>query len=307
MRAIRLSLRVLFVLSFTAPLHAAVIGTVINIDGKPLPGAKVSLFAPELIAAQRSRLMAAEPQRTPLTTVSTDSNGRFSIDVPKEQPVADIRVEAAGYAPLAGWFGADEDAGAMLMTQAPDVRGTITANGKPVANATVVVLGTTEYTTKTDTEGHYSAPDPPKWAAHVILLHPDFAILDEPIGPLVAMKSPDFTMIAGVAISGRVVGEDGQTPAGDVPIFLDGWPAARSAADGTFTIAHARREWNTVEARSGNRIAQRARAGGVLPALKLARGAMMSGSVRDVKSQLPVAGTRVVIAPSGTLRDAILL
>lgn len=308
MRAIRLLLRVLFVLSFVVPLHAAVIGTVINMDGKPLPGAKVSLFAPELIAAQRSRLMAAEPQRTPLTTVSTDSNGRFSIDVPKEQPVADIRIEAVGYAPLAGWFAADEDAGAMLMTQAPAVRGTITANGKPLANATVVVLGAAEYTTKTDADGHYSVPDSSKWASEILVLHPDFAILVEPIGPLVAKKSPDFTMIAGVAISGRVVGEDGQTPAGDVPIFLDGWPAARSAADGTFTIAHARKEWTTVEARSGNRIAQRARAGGGALTLKLANGALISGNVRDVKSKLPVVGARVAIAPGrfgGATLDAI--
>ncbi len=52
MRAIRRLLCVSFVLSlFVAPLHAAVIGTVINIDGKPVTGAKVSLFAPELIAA----------------------------------------------------------------------------------------------------------------------------------------------------------------------------------------------------------------------------------------------------------------
>jgi len=38
----------------------------------------------------------------------------------------------------------------MLLTQAPSVRGTITANGKPVANATVIVLGGAEYTTRTD-------------------------------------------------------------------------------------------------------------------------------------------------------------
>ena len=306
MRAIRLLLWVLSVLSFIAPLDGAVIGTVINIDGKPLPGAKVSLFSPELIAAQRSRLLSAEPQRTPLATVLTDSNGRFSIGVPKEHPVADLRVEASGYAPMAGWFAADEDAGALLMTQASPVRGTITANGKPAANATVVILGATEYTTKTDAEGHYSAPDPSKWASRVLVLHPDFALVDEPVLPFGAKKNADFTMTAGVVVSGRVVSDDGQTPAGEVPIFLDGWPVAKSAADGTFTIAHARKAWNTVEARSGNRIAQRARPDGALPALKLAKGATIGGSVRDVKSQLPVAGARVVIAPTGPFRDASL-
>jgi len=306
MRAIRRLLCVSFVLSlFVAPLHAAVIGTVINIDGKPVTGAKVSLFAPELIAAAGPRMLAAEPQRTPLKTVSTDSSGRFSIDAPKEQTIVDIRVEANGYAPMAGRYPLDDDAGVILLTQAPSVRGTITANGKPVANATVVVLGAAEYTTRTDADGHYSAPDPSKWAYRVLVLDPDFAPVDETIGPYGTKKGPDFTITAGVAINGRVVGEDGQTPAGDVPLFLDGWPAGKSSADGSFTIAHARKEWTTVEARSGNRIAQRTRASGGSPTLKLAKGAVISGSVRDGKSQLPVTGARIAIG-SGRFREATL-
>lgn len=307
MRAIRRLLWVSSVLSsFVAPLHATVIGTVINIDGKPVNGAKVLLYSPELIAAQGPRMLAAEPQRTPLKTVSTDSSGRFSIDAPKEQTIVDIRVEASGYSPMAGRYPPDDDAGAILLTQAPSVRGTITSNGKPVANATVVVLGVAEYTTRTDADGHYSAPDLSKWAYRVLVLHPDFAPVDETIGPYGTKKGPDFTMIAGVAINGRVVSEDGQTPAGDVPLFLDGWPAGKSSADGTFTIAHARKDWNTVEARSGNRVAQRARTSTGSPALKLAKGGTISGSVRDVKSQLPVAGARVAIAPGGRFREATL-
>ena len=64
MRAIRRLLCISFVASsLVAPLRAAVIGTVINIDGKAISGVKVSLFAPELIAAQGPRLLSAEPQR----------------------------------------------------------------------------------------------------------------------------------------------------------------------------------------------------------------------------------------------------
>ncbi|MGA8809963.1 MAG: hypothetical protein WB973_18985, partial [Thermoanaerobaculia bacterium] len=69
MPAIRRLLCVAFVLSFVVSLHAAVTGVAINIDGKPVSGAKVSLFAPELMTAQGPRLMSADPQRTPLTTV----------------------------------------------------------------------------------------------------------------------------------------------------------------------------------------------------------------------------------------------
>ncbi|MDP9361418.1 MAG: carboxypeptidase-like regulatory domain-containing protein [Acidobacteriota bacterium] len=300
MRGIRRLLCVSFVLSsLVASLHAAVVGSVINIDGKPVTGAKVSLFAPELIAAQGPRLMSAEPQRKPLTTVTTDSGGKFSLDVPKDQTVVDVRIDAPGYAPSSGRYVADDDAGAILLTQAPIVRGTITANGKPVANATVAIFGNSEYTAKTDADGHYSAPDPSKWAFRVIILHPDYALVDELIGPNATKKGPDFSMTAGVAISGRVVAEDGQTPVADAQLFLDGWPAGKSAADGGFTITHAKKEWDTVEARSASRVAERARKAGASLTLKLAKGGSVSGSVRDVKSQLPVAGARVAIAPSG--------
>src|SRR5258708_38730951 len=100
MRAFRRLLCVSFVLSsLVLPLGAAVTGTVINIDGKAVTGAKVSLFAPELIASQGPRFQSAEPQRKPLATIATNSGGKFTFDVPKDQTVVDVRVEAAGYAP----------------------------------------------------------------------------------------------------------------------------------------------------------------------------------------------------------------
>jgi len=307
MPAIRRLLCVSFVLSCVVSLHAAVTGVAINIDGKPVSGAKVSLFALELVAAQGPRLMSAEPQRKPLTTVTTDSGGKFTIDVPKDQTVVDIRIDAAGYAPAGVRLLSDDDAGAMLLTQAPMVRGTITASGKPVANATVALFGGAEFTAKTDADGHYSAPDPSKWAFRVVVIHPDYAITEEQLGPAGTKKGPDFSMTAGVPVAGRVVSEDGQTAVADAQIFLDGWPAGKSAADGTFAIAHARKEWELVAARIGNRVAQRAHTTASAN-LKLAKGGTVSGSVRDMKSQLPVVGARVAVAPSGRFggREAAL-
>jgi hypothetical protein len=298
MPAIRRLLCLTFVLSFAVSLHAAVTGVAINIDGKPVSGAKVSLFAPELVAAQGPRLTSTEPQRKPLTTMTTDSGGKFTIDVPKDQTVVDVRIDAPGYAPSGIRLLADDDAGAMLLTQAPSVRGTITANGKPVPNATVTVLGGAEFTTKTDADGHYTAPDPSKWAFRVVVIHPDYAIAEEFLGFGGTKKGPDFSLTAGVPVNGRVVSEDGQTPVAEAQISVDGWPAGKSGADGTFAIAHAKKDWQTVEARSGNRIAQRAHTTAAAN-LKLAKGGTISGNVRDVKSQLPVAGALVAVAPSG--------
>ncbi len=285
-------------LSLVAPLHAAVAGTVINIDGKPITGAKVSLFALEPIASAGPRLLSDEPQRKPIATMNTDSGGKFTFDVPKDQTVADLRVEAAGYAPSGIRVVADDDIGAILLTQAAPVRGTITANGKPVANATIIILGNAEYTTKTDADGHYSAPDITKWAVRLYVIHPDYAMVEETLGQAGAKKGPDFSMSTGMAIKGRVVAEDGQTPVADALIVLDGWPAGKSAADGTFAIAHARKDWEIIEARVGNRIGERARTSDAVATVKLTKGATVGGSIRDVKSQLPIAGARIALAHS---------
>ena len=202
---------------------------------------QVSLFALEPIASAGPRLLSDEPQRKPIATMNTDSGGKFTFDVPKDQSVADLRVEAAGYAPSGVRVVADDDIGAMLLTQAAPVRGTITANGKPAANAAIIILGNAEYTTKTDADGHYTAPDITKWAARIYVIHPDYAMVEETFGQGAAKKGPDFSMTTGVAVKGRVVAEDGQTPVAGAQIVLDGWPAGKSADDGTFAIAHARK------------------------------------------------------------------
>jgi len=74
MRAFRRLLSVSFVLSlFVAPLHAAVIGTVITHRRKAIGGAKVSLFAPSRSPHSGRAMLSAEPQRKALATMTTDS------------------------------------------------------------------------------------------------------------------------------------------------------------------------------------------------------------------------------------------
>src|ERR1700682_2295100 len=118
-------------------VFASISGTVINSDGQPIAGAKVSMFVPETIDARRARLMSKTPERAPLVAKQTDGKGTFTFDSPNEA-VVDLRIEAAVFGPDALRVVADEDIGAIALVTAPMQKGTMTANGKPLAGATLV-------------------------------------------------------------------------------------------------------------------------------------------------------------------------
>src|SRR2546423_3006225 len=150
----------LFALLFALPSFASITGTVMNGDGQAIAAAKVSVYAPETADARRSRLVSATPLRKALGTATADANGSFRVDVPKEQSFVDLRVDAAGYAPDSSWSLANDDAGTIVLVKAPAKTGTITANGKPVANASVFWIGGTDAGAVTDASGHYTVPEP---------------------------------------------------------------------------------------------------------------------------------------------------
>ncbi len=295
-RAVRSAIP-LFALLFAFPSFASITGTVMNGDGQAIAGAKISVYAPETIDVRRERVVSATPLRKSLGTATTDANGSFRVDVPKEQSFVDLRVDAAGYAPESTWSLANDDAGTIVLVKAPAKTGTITANGKPVANATVFWIGGTDAGAVTDASGHYTVPEPAKWAARIVVVHPDYAMLSEQMMRDAARMTPDRTLTPGVKVTGRVLTESG-APAAGAAIFLDHWPAGKTADDGTFTIAHAKKDWQEVEARLGARVARRSRAEGALT-LKLAKGATLSGTVIDTKTQQPVPGAYVTIVLGG--------
>ena len=173
------------------------------------------------------------------------------------------------------------------------------ATGLPFAAATVVWLGNaTDALAITDAEGHYSVPNPSKWANRVIIIHPDYAVVDIFNGPFRSAPKVDHALTSGVAVKGRVVGENGQTPVAKAAVTIDDWPLATTADDGTFTIAHAPRDWQDVETRSGNLAAVRARANDNALTLRLTRTARVTGNVRDAKTQLPLANAEVRLGPA---------
>jgi large repetitive protein len=295
----RVRLLFLFAIFITLPLAANITGVVINTDGQPVAGAKVSIYVPETIAARRARFVSKTPDRTALATTTTDSKGTFSFDSPKEQPVVDLRVEANGFAPDSLRVLANDEAGAIALTAAAMKQGTITANGKPVAGATVAWLSNASGTIAvTDAAGHYSVPDPSKWANRVLVVHPDYAILDNLTGPFRSAPKVDQTLTAGVAIKGRVVAENGQTPVAKAAISVDDWPVATTADDGSFTIPHAARDWQDIQTREGSLGSMRARAGEAAVNLRLARLGKVTGTVQDAKTRLPLAGAEVRIGPA---------
>lgn len=292
----------LFALLLSLPAHASITGVVVNPDGQPVAGAKVSLCAPETIDGRRERLMSKTPARPSLATTTTDKTGAFHFDSPKDHPVVDVQVEASGFAPDTVRLQSDDDAGAIPLVTAPMQQGTITANGKPVAGATVVWIGNSaDSVSTTDAQGHYSAPDPSKWASRLAIAAPGFAIYQETMRNGGA-KSLDRTLSTGVAISGHVVGPDGKTPVAMATLTVDDLPLATTADDGSFTIAHAPGDWQELEARSGSLAGVRVRTTGVLPAIRVAPVGTLTGTVIDAATRVPLVDAEVRLGPDMPLR-----
>lgn len=290
------------------PASAAITGYVMNNDGQAIAGAKVETFALESAVAERTRLTSGSPERPPLATARSDGKGKFSVESPKD-PVVVLWVTANGFAPASYRVERDEEAGALILSAAAMKSGTITANGKPVANARVIWSGGGEFIATTDAQGRYKVPDPAEWASGVVVLHPDYAPVEDFNGitgraPRLARalaaaqsresESADRTLNAGTALSGKVVGEDGKTAVAGAAILIDGWPAATTDADGAFKVAHAPARWELLTATSGSLAGTRARTGAKNSiVVKLARPATLSGSLRDQKTQAPVAGAEL--------------
>jgi protocatechuate 3,4-dioxygenase beta subunit len=291
------------VLSLLAlPAFAAVTGTVINLDGQPVAGARVSLFVPETSDARQLRLAAKTAERVPVAGGTSDSKGNFSLDA-GTNAIVDVRVEARGYAPEGTRAEANEDIGVLALQSAEAKKGTVTAGGKPVAGAVVAWSGGgVELATITGADGSYSVPDPNVWATRVQVLHPDFATLDDNI-----IRSSKFglakALTPGTKLTGRVVAADGKTGV-KASLRIDDWPAGYTAEDGTFTLAHAPAKWTKLEAFTSDRFGMRTRTTDATVTVKLGPAATVSGSLRDAKGQKPLPGSAVLLAVDRTFGAA---
>src|SRR5687768_17225507 len=87
-----------FLLFVSTTSFAAVTGTVMDRDGKPVGAASISIFPVETADARRTRFAIGEPEKA-IAVAQSDAKGNFSIAVPKEHPVVDVRIAAADFAP----------------------------------------------------------------------------------------------------------------------------------------------------------------------------------------------------------------
>ena len=131
-------------------------------------------------------------------------------------------------------------------------KGTVTAEGKPVAGALVVWYATdrAEIEVRTDEKGQYQVPDPGKWASAVFVFHPDYAIARRP--ELRAKLPLDHQLEKGIDLSGTVSGSDGKTPVAGATLLADEWKTAQSGEDGSFTFHHVASTWEVIRATKGD-------------------------------------------------------
>lgn len=90
---------------------------------------------------------------------------------------------------------------------------------------------------------------------------------------------------------GRVV--DAAGPVAHASISIDGWPLAESADDGTFAIAHAPDDWQSITAQRGNEIGESHRSAKDSVEIRLGPGAALKGTIHDSTRGAAVAGARM--------------
>jgi Carboxypeptidase regulatory-like domain len=266
-------------------LSAAISGHVIDEAGKPIAGARIRAFAVEPFDTVTARQLSATPEPVPVATAQSEANGAFRLD-PKKQPVVTLVVDAAGRAPSIDDVADGTSTGALMLRPASMKKGRVTANGRPVAGALVILRDV--FFAKTDERGEYSAPDPALWSASLTVIHPDFAVAQRSRSSRDPL-SLDVTLESGTAVGGRVVDMAG-APVANAIIRAGNWPLAKSAEDGSFAIAHLAADVKSLRATEGKRT------GAAKPGAQtivLRPGGTITGTVRNSKDNLPVAGAKV--------------
>ena len=155
-------------LLLSASAHAAITGTVIDENGKPIAGATVRAWAAEPSRVYRQRLLSTQPENEPLAGATTNEAGAFSVDV-KGTTAVDLRVDKAERR-SASIEAVDGDEPLTVILRPPIQRKVVVeGGGEPVANA-LVVFGP-HLTARTNAAGEAPMLD----ESIALVFHPDRA------------------------------------------------------------------------------------------------------------------------------------
>ncbi|HXH40631.1 MAG TPA: carboxypeptidase-like regulatory domain-containing protein [Thermoanaerobaculia bacterium] len=266
-------------LTIYANAYAAITGTTVDADGKPIAGATIRAYAAEGSAAMRARIVAGKLDREPLATAQSAENGSFSIDL-KSPAAVDVTIEAPAHSPTTIATVDGDDLG-MIVLGAPTMRRfRVTSGGKAVANA-IVVSGLE--VARTNASGEV-----PATASTLFVFHPDYAIARREASAVTEIK-----LARGVAVRGRVL--KGTDPVAHAIVSIAGWPLAESGDDGSFAIAHAPDGWQSISAVHGSDVGSANRSKAASVEIRLEAGATFTGTLRDAKRGAAVAGARIAL------------
>ena len=284
----RRRLAILLALTVSATAHAAITGTIVDRDANPIAGATIRAYLAEDSTVIWARLVAGKVEREPLASVQSARDGSFSIDVRGQSPI-DITVMTPDFRRIFETVDGD-DLGAIVLGFLPAHTVRITSEGKPVARA-IFVAG--PYVWRSDAEGVVTA-----FQGSYAVFHPDYAVAHSD-----GSSATEIKLTRGVAVRGRVVNAAGPVP--HAIVSINGWPLAESAGDGTFAIAHAPDNWQSITAIHGNEIGESLRAATASVEIRLHTGAAFTGTVRD-STRGAVAGARMTLAGAGDLRMVVM-
>lgn len=229
----RLAVSLLFMASAA---HAAITGLLIDEAGKPVAGASVREYEAEDSRSWHARVMRGGAA-TLIASTRSGEDGVFRIDA--RAPLVTLVIEAAGKTSMSLEAADGDNLEAIVLAAGSPTKVRLVAAGKPVANATIV---------SGPAVVHSAADGTVAVTGMSAAVHPDFV----PSTLLVGPEARDTTLKTGVAIRGRVVDAEGQ-PVANATLTVAGWPLAQSAADGTFTIAHAPAAWRGIIATDSTR------------------------------------------------------
>lgn len=281
------NLAFLALLAISPAANAAITGSIIDSDAKPVAGATIRAYASEDSAALRARLLAGKLEREPVAAAQSSDNGSFSIDV-KATPAVDLVIEAPGHARTSFATVDGDDLGAIVLGPPPTRKVLVTSGGKPVANA-IVVSGLD--ISKTGVSGDV----PALGGGSLFVVHPDYAIGTRRDAPnATPAEVYEIKLSRGVSVRGRVV--NAAAPVAHAIVSINGWPLGESADDGTFAITHAPENWQSISAVRGNDAGAVTRSKAASVEIRIAPAAVFAGTVRDTKSGAVVAGARMLLA-----------